>query len=222
MGLITAISIGIGSTFAAAVSRLLADEGRAWLPHWTERLVKRAVSRLPLEQQKRFAEEWRAHLDEVPGDIGKLVSAVSLQRLESTIHFKYVIDILVAHFLLLIVGPTMIAFAIYIKMKSRGPVFIRRRLDYAQGRSMYLYMFRPTSLSQAELSAFFDNVDKVNRITNEELSFLYQGTLFGSLLIRTGLYQTSLLINVIKGDLPLKSVIDLEVILRYLKRLTRE
>lgn len=66
MGLIAGASVIVGSILVAAFSRLLADEGKAWLPHLTEYLVQRAVSRAPLEQQERFAEEWRAHLNEIP------------------------------------------------------------------------------------------------------------------------------------------------------------
>lgn len=39
----------------------------------------RAVEKLPDVEQERFSEEWRAHLDEVPGDLGKLLTALGFQ-----------------------------------------------------------------------------------------------------------------------------------------------
>jgi hypothetical protein len=34
---------------------------------------------LPRQEQERYQEEWLSHLEEVPGEIGRLVSALSLQ-----------------------------------------------------------------------------------------------------------------------------------------------
>src|ERR1700758_3969382 len=47
-----------------------------WLPKITEFLIQRAVEKLPEHQRARFAEEWRGHVDETPGDLDKLDAAI--------------------------------------------------------------------------------------------------------------------------------------------------
>jgi hypothetical protein len=81
MGLtITAIIIAIvyffGRTLSAAGARILADEIKAWIPWFTERFLKIAIRRLPEHQHDRFREEWRSHINEVPGEVGKLIDAL--------------------------------------------------------------------------------------------------------------------------------------------------
>lgn len=61
--------------FAAMLGRFLGDELRGWLPFLTERLINLAVRRLPQQLRERYAEEWRAHIAEIPGEIGKLFCA---------------------------------------------------------------------------------------------------------------------------------------------------
>jgi hypothetical protein len=77
------------SIIGAALSRFLADEFKEWVPWLVERLIDRAVRQLPTGYQQRFAEEWRSHVGDVPGQVGRLILAfgflaaawkVSLQR----------------------------------------------------------------------------------------------------------------------------------------------
>jgi hypothetical protein len=63
---------------APAVSRQLSDEMKAWAPWLIQRLVQRALHRLPVDDRERYAEEWPAQVAEIPGDIGKLAFAFSL------------------------------------------------------------------------------------------------------------------------------------------------
>jgi hypothetical protein len=63
---------------APAVSRQLSDELKAWLPWLIRWLTERAVRRLPVDAQEHGSDEWPAHIDEVPGDLGKLVYAIWL------------------------------------------------------------------------------------------------------------------------------------------------
>jgi hypothetical protein len=80
MGSILAIWALVGGVISAVVNIVLADECMAWL-HWTaERLIRRAVRYLPENQRGRYSEEWRSHLNDVPGEIGKLVSALGFLR----------------------------------------------------------------------------------------------------------------------------------------------
>lgn len=80
MGSILAIGAFVGAVLAAVVITVLADECKAWL-HWTaERLIRRAVRYLPENQRERYSEEWRSFLNDVPGEIGKFVSALGFIR----------------------------------------------------------------------------------------------------------------------------------------------
>ncbi|MDP9339302.1 MAG: hypothetical protein M3P45_10585 [Acidobacteriota bacterium] len=66
----------MGTIVAALIAKLFNDEFKAWFPWFTERIVRCAVRSLPENQRKRDSEEWRRYLNEIPGEIGKLVSAL--------------------------------------------------------------------------------------------------------------------------------------------------
>jgi hypothetical protein len=76
MGVMIAFAVFLLGILAAAISRLLSDDIKEWAPWITDRLVKRAVRGLPVYCKARLDEEWRSHLDEIPGHIGKLIVAV--------------------------------------------------------------------------------------------------------------------------------------------------
>lgn len=76
MGMIVAIGVVIAGIVGAALSQLLADEFEAWAPHIANKLIRLAVSRLPERNRERMREEWHSHLDEIPGQIGKIVAAI--------------------------------------------------------------------------------------------------------------------------------------------------
>ncbi|MGI8570363.1 MAG: hypothetical protein ACR2KT_15590 [Methylocella sp.] len=58
----------------AAASRQLADEFKAWTPRLVDVIIRRAVRQLPENQRERFAEEWPSHVDQIPGEVGKLIA----------------------------------------------------------------------------------------------------------------------------------------------------
>jgi hypothetical protein len=62
----------------AASSRLLADEFKAWLPSVIKHLIGWAVRSVPEDKRERYAEEWQSHIDETPGEIGKLIVGLGL------------------------------------------------------------------------------------------------------------------------------------------------
>jgi hypothetical protein len=70
----------VGSILSAALSRQLTDEFKAWTPRLIEKIVRIAVSRLPESQRDRYSEEWSGFLTEIPGEIGKILSALGLVR----------------------------------------------------------------------------------------------------------------------------------------------
>jgi Bacterial sugar transferase len=80
MGLVLAVGAFVGALLIGVLGEVLSDECKAWLPWIAERLIRRAVNSLPQNQRVRYNEEWRSHVDEVPGAIGKVLVASSLLR----------------------------------------------------------------------------------------------------------------------------------------------
>src|SRR5258708_685090 len=76
--LIVAILVGIAGVLGAAFSKQAADEFKAWTPRLLAAVVQCAIRRLPEDQRERYAEEWRSHIDETPGEIGKLIVGLGL------------------------------------------------------------------------------------------------------------------------------------------------
>jgi lipopolysaccharide/colanic/teichoic acid biosynthesis glycosyltransferase len=76
MGAIIALGVVVASIIGAALSQQLADELKAWTPWLAEYFVKHAIRRLPQQHRERYGEEWHAHIDEIPGQIGKLFVAL--------------------------------------------------------------------------------------------------------------------------------------------------
>lgn len=76
MALIAMTFLFVVGTLGTVFSRLLTDEFKAWIPGIIRVVIRRAVVQLPSAQQERFEEEWQSHVNEVPGDIGKLIVAV--------------------------------------------------------------------------------------------------------------------------------------------------
>ena len=76
MALIMGIGLFAISVLTAALSRVLAEEFAAWAPSINRALIRAAVGRLPENLRERSQEEWQSHLYEVPGNIGKILSAL--------------------------------------------------------------------------------------------------------------------------------------------------
>src|ERR1035438_5164942 len=76
MGLIVGLTVFVTGILGTALARQFADEFKAWTPWVIDRLVRKAVARLPENQRERFEEEWRSHINEIPGEIGKFVVAL--------------------------------------------------------------------------------------------------------------------------------------------------
>jgi hypothetical protein len=74
----------MGHFLAALFGKLAADEVKAWLPCIAARLTQAAVRKMPEGQQDRYNEEWRSHLDQVPGEIAKAWAAFGFLRAART------------------------------------------------------------------------------------------------------------------------------------------
>jgi pilus assembly protein CpaE len=70
-----ALVLALGGTLAAVLNRLSGGALHAWIPWFTRRLLEIAAIRSPYDQRERLAEEWESHINEVSGDLGKIVFA---------------------------------------------------------------------------------------------------------------------------------------------------
>jgi lipopolysaccharide/colanic/teichoic acid biosynthesis glycosyltransferase len=89
MALIMAVGLFLIGVLATAFSQQLTDEFKAWIPWIVRNAIRRAVARLPEDQKDRFTEEWESHVNEVPGQIGKIYVALgflSAARKMAAIH----------------------------------------------------------------------------------------------------------------------------------------
>lgn len=78
MDLIGAILAGIAAVIMAAFSKQVSDEFKAWTPRLIAAVIQCATRMLREDQRDRYAEEWRSHIDETPGEIGKLLVGLGL------------------------------------------------------------------------------------------------------------------------------------------------
>jgi hypothetical protein len=80
------ILIALGDRFLVTlISRFCADEFKAWSPWLVQRLITAAVRKLPEGQQERYREEWSGHVADIPGEVGKLFTALDFLRAATVI-----------------------------------------------------------------------------------------------------------------------------------------
>ncbi len=138
MALITAIIVFLGGIIAAAFSQQLTDEFKAWMPRIVRRVIRKAVNRLPEDQRERFEEEWRSHVDEVPGEIGKICVALGFLsaarkmtsilrtgRERATVDDLVIrtLDLALSAGMILFLAPLLLLIILCIWLENSGPVF---------------------------------------------------------------------------------------------------
>jgi hypothetical protein len=191
MELIIGFLLAVLGIIAAAVSRQLADEFKAWTPWVTKLLIRRAVRKLPDEQKDRYEEEWLSHVNEIPGEVGKLVAAFGLfpatRRMSARgTALKYAFDILASTFCLISCVPTFLIIAVLIKLEDGGPVLVTESRRGLNGRTILVLKFRTADLGTPT-----------------------QPTRVGSRLHMLKLDALPGLINILRGDLPFPQWIDM-------------
>jgi hypothetical protein len=72
------ITMAVGSIIVATLSRVLAEELKAWTPRLIRMFVGVAVRSLPKSKRERYSEEWASFINEMPGEIGKVIAALGL------------------------------------------------------------------------------------------------------------------------------------------------
>lgn len=77
MAILTTIIVGL---LVGTISKVAADEVKAWLPSLSRWLLAVAVSRLPESEMERYREEWEADLLTYPGEIFRCFRAIGMYR----------------------------------------------------------------------------------------------------------------------------------------------
>jgi hypothetical protein len=195
-----------GGIIREALSRQFTDEFKAWTPWIFERLLRRSVDRLPEEHRGRFEEEWRAHLNEIPGDIGKLLVVVgylSAARRMSSIFargshkslartsLRRLADICLSVALLIWLAPLLLILAFLIRLDG-GPVFSSEVTVGLKSRTFFLRKFRVHE-HKVELPGIPQGDSQLHL------------TLIGRFLRIAKLDELPEFINVLRGDMTLRN-----------------
>jgi hypothetical protein len=86
MGLISDIASSLLDVATAVAVRLVTDDLSQQIPHVVERLIDRAVNRLPdAKDRERYGEEWRSHVADTPGNLRKVWTALDCLRASRSI-----------------------------------------------------------------------------------------------------------------------------------------
>jgi hypothetical protein len=168
--------------FAAVLSRQLTDEFKAWTPWIIKHLVSRAVRRLAEEERNRCEEEWLSHVNELPGEIGKIMAALGFlyaaQEMSSRISMlKRILDVVLTCCLLAFIIPLVLAVIFLIKAEDGGPILVTQKQQW-NGRPFAAFKFRTAGIDERR-------------------------TRVGRVLRDLNLDQLPTLINVLRGDIPL-------------------
>ena len=178
---------------AYALSRLFADEFKAWIPWLLDRLARRAIAKLPDEFKDRYDEEWRGHLNETPGELGELVVAFGFSIAADRMNYgpwtvgrvlETAIDKSLGGLLFVSVIPIMLLIIFSIKLDSKGPVLVKREYGFAN-RMFSLFKFRTMQAGGAR----DPDGPRITRV--------------GRFLRRHSLDELPQLINVLRGDMSL-------------------
>jgi lipopolysaccharide/colanic/teichoic acid biosynthesis glycosyltransferase len=136
---------------AALCSGFLKEELKAWSGWVVERLIKLSVAHLPESQRARFEEEWRSHIDELPGEIGRFfaaagfilaarrISVITTDNRQSAVAVarevvRRTIVVFGSSLLLILIFPVFVLIALAIRLTGKGPVIVTQRRMGKAGR----------------------------------------------------------------------------------------
>ena len=126
----------MGHFLAALLGELFAKEFGAWLPGITGSLLRFAVRRLPENLRERCSEEWGSHLDEVPGQLSKVIVACGF--LEAAIRIRHhrstILDQLVASLAVVYCLPVFVVVSLIIRLNGGGGLLSSWSVQNHEGR----------------------------------------------------------------------------------------
>jgi len=200
---------------APALLNLVLAELFDWFPWIAERIVQRAVRKLPPEAQARYSDEWLAELEAVPGrGLSKLLWSVQVRvrapKVSEAIAgvrrvrggsfaAKRAIDVIVAGLVYGSVAPLLLFTALAVRLTSRGPVLVRQRRAGRDGKVFHLYKFRSMRMPARRV----DDDDQIGDTAKGGIEGNDRYTAVGRFLRRTSLDELPQLINVVKGEMSL-------------------
>jgi hypothetical protein len=210
------------SFLSSLLAKLLADEIKSWLPWITDRVARCAVSILPKDQQERYGEEWRSHLDQIPGELGKMFCAIDLIRAAFNIsHPQFVREIcdrLAALILLIVLTPLLAALAIRTRRRADGESTLCALPGYVNGHLVKIYSFRITGPKATDFGPYarlhwFGRMTPMTDREWERLLFLMKSKYRGwqwivVVYVAARLSQLPRLVNILRGDIPLRALFD--------------
>jgi lipopolysaccharide/colanic/teichoic acid biosynthesis glycosyltransferase len=197
----------------AVLVPLLVNEFTDWLPWLAARLIDAAAHTMPSAARLRYAEEWLAELDAVPGKLSKLALAIrifvrapatakAVRRVPSARipAMKAVFDRTVAALLLVVVAPLLLAVWLAIQVGDRGPVLVRQTRIGQHGRVFTVWKFRTLvpDVVDPRSAPVTHNEDTG---INFEVSQKPRITTVGFWLRRWSLDELPQLFNVVLGDM---------------------
>jgi hypothetical protein len=200
-----ALVLAFGGMITALLTRFFGDEVKAWMPWFTKRLLRIAIERLPEGQGERFSEEWASHINEVPGELVKVVVALgcvsAAQEMASLLKygepvlnrvFKRSLDIAISALFLFLLAPVFLCVVVLVKIDCAGvSVLSREERVGANGGRFFMYRFR--------LGTLDTNVE----LPNGQFKKMKQLSPLGYLLWRTEIHELPQLINVLRGEMTL-------------------
>ncbi len=206
----------LSALFIAIVGRFMADEIKAWCCWLHKRIRRRAVAKLPAEYKERYDEEWESGLEEIPGELFKLIYSIGLLSASVGIckavpdtdvkigtYFdllKRLFDITFSGIALAIIAPLLILIAMAIKLDSPGPVFYLSERIGKKGRIFPCFKFRTMSLDAEKWNA------NIVRAKGSDGVVFYAAhdpriTKLGRLLRKYSLDELPQFLNVLRGDM---------------------
>jgi hypothetical protein len=203
MELIGLVALAVVGFVAAIVRPLLTDECKAWLPRIIDRLINRAVSLLPEEKRERYDEEWHSHINDLPGDLSRVLEALRFsiaarhispkQKPAQKYRFKTTLaDKSLAAFGIILLSPLCLLIMALIKLDSHGPVLVVVKRYGLNNKVIKVLKFRTTHVrggDQSTAQCVSQNDPRV--------------TLVGRGLRALSLDELPQLINVLRGELSL-------------------
>jgi len=223
MELIWIIILGFLSLLGAAISRQITDEFKAWTPWIIRRVVDRAVSMLPKNQQERFAEEWRSHVNEIPGDVGKLIAALGFLVASLEIAgvpanaAKRAFDIGATLVALAALLPLFAIVCVAVYMECPGAILFRQRRIGFDGREFTCIKFRTLAVDHERALREYLAINEDARrewLIAHKLRNDPRITPLGRFLRRSSLDELPQLFNVLMGHMSIvgpKSIIADEI-----------
>ncbi|MGU3386983.1 sugar transferase [Methylobacterium sp. D53M] len=212
MGVIVAF---LAAIFISVAGRVLADEFKAFRPNIVDWLLSRAVSKMPSELQERYEEEWRGHLEDVPGDLAKVWTAFGYNlvanRLKSSffsweIGSKRALDLVVCISACVGLAPLLLVIAAAIWIEDRKAPLIRLKRVGKNGRNFYCIKFRTMMVNgDAVLSAHLaaNPEARAEWLANFRLKDDPRVTSVGYVLRKTSLDELPQWINLWRGEMSL-------------------